>query len=517
MDHRARTSDAQALLSRVRTTVSDARVAEAAAFGAVADWADAHTSDELVGDPISVYGLWHDEEHAETLAGDQFLELGGPGCPVVAEFSIAEIAAARGTSFDGARRLVGDAVEVRHRLPRIHARVAAGEVDVWRARRIAQATRTLTPDAAGFVDAHVAHVAHKVTQPQLERLAAEAAARFDPETTEAERLDADAGRHLTIDLHGVPYADPLTGVLAGTIPISGVLDLADALDLEAAVAHIAAQLADLGSPDSLDVRRSVALGELARRSDGIDTLDLAAGSSDAGEAVDPDALAARRAKAAQRHRRDVVLHVHLDAAAIRSTLDGRGPGLDPLTGATGIDLAHLDTPGTARGVVTVDQVRDWCGQPDTRVIIKPVIDLNTHEAVDAYAIPDRIADHVRLQWRTCVFPYCDRPARACDLDHRDAYDHGPGAPPGQTSSDGLYPLCRRHHRMKTHAARGSSGPPEQRRWRYRPTRPDPGDPHGEPPDALHWTSPTGQHFIVDRHGTVPWLPPDEEPSDADET
>ncbi|HEY1134762.1 MAG TPA: hypothetical protein VGE77_09315, partial [Nocardioides sp.] len=79
---------ATALIDAVQGTTRTARVAEAAAFVAVGDWADAHTSDSVVGDPIGALGEWLDQEYVETLAGDQFLELGGPGAPVVAEFCI---------------------------------------------------------------------------------------------------------------------------------------------------------------------------------------------------------------------------------------------------------------------------------------------------------------------------------------------------------------------------------------------------------------------------------------------
>ena len=45
----------------------------------------------------------------------------------------------------------------------------------------------------------------------------------------------------------------------------GELDLADALDLDAAVTAGAQALKDLGSTDTLDVRRATAVGDLARR------------------------------------------------------------------------------------------------------------------------------------------------------------------------------------------------------------------------------------------------------------
>ncbi|HEY1135425.1 MAG TPA: DUF222 domain-containing protein [Nocardioides sp.] len=545
---------ATALIDAVRERTRTARVAEAAAFVAVGDWADAHTSGAVVGDPIGALGEWLDPEHAETLAGDQFLELGGPGAPVVAEFCISEIAAVRGCSFDAARRLVGDAVELRHRLPRVHARVVAGEVEVWRGRRIAQQTRVLSFDGARFVDANVAYVAGRATSGDIDRLVAEAAARFDPESLEAERLDADAGRHVTIDFSGLAYRDPLTGTLRGTVDVTGSLDLADALDLERAVAHVAGQLADLGSTDDLDVRRSIALGEIARRSDGIDTLAFSVGEASSSEE-----------RPVLRSKRDVVLYVHLDHAAITGTVHGFGPGIDACTGTTGIDLAHLDTPGMPRGLVTADQVRSWCGSPDTRVVVKPVIDLTAAPtstvatstvatstvatptvatptvatsgsvtsavatsaalgaaggsvagsasisvarlAVDGYRPTERIADHVRLRWPRCVFPYCTRSARASDLDHRNAYDPTTACGMGQTSTTNLYPLCRRHHRMKTHPELATG-----RRWSYRPTDPE----QGEPPGVLLWTSPTGLTYLVDRDGTRPWSRPAPDPDDPDD-
>ncbi|WP_447646826.1 DUF222 domain-containing protein [Nocardioides zeae] len=481
---------ATALIDAVRERTTAARVAEAAAFVAVGDWASAHTSDEVVGDPITVLGEWHEESYVETLAGDQFLELGGPGAPVVAEFCIGEVAAARGCSFGAARRLVGDAVELRYRLPRVHARVAAGEVDVWSGRRIAQSTRTLTFEGAGFVDRHIAYVAARATSGDIDRLVAEAAARFDPETTEAERTEADGGRHLTIELGDVAYADPLTGTLRGTIDVHGTLDLADALDLERTVAHVARQLTELGCDQDLDVRRSIALGEIARRCDGVTTLEY-----DADQPPTPT-----------RTRREVVLFVHLDDAAITGTLNGLGPGIDACTGTTGIDLARLDTPGAPRGAVTVEQVQAWCGSPDTTVIVKPIIDLKAEDAVNGYTPPDRIADHVRARWPRCVFPYCTRSSRTADLDHCEAYDHH--GPPGQTSTANLFPLCRRHHRMKTHRELKTGN-----RWTYRPTDPT----RNEPPNAVIWTSPMGLRHLVDRDGTRPWPPPDETPDQTHKT
>ena len=59
----------------------------------------------------------------------------------------------------------------------------------------------------------------------------------------------------------------------GTLAVHGELDLADALELEAAIQAVAAQLKELGSTESLDVRRSEAVGELARRELALDLTD----------------------------------------------------------------------------------------------------------------------------------------------------------------------------------------------------------------------------------------------------
>ena len=133
---------------------------------------------------------------------------------------------------------------------------STGDLRPWLARRIADQTLLLSPEAASFVDRHVAHVAHKIGPVQLERLVDEAIATFMPELAEERRLAKADGRYFTVEQQQISYA--------GTSTVHGELDLADALDLEQAVAGLAAQLKDLGSEDSLNVRRAAAVGELAR-------------------------------------------------------------------------------------------------------------------------------------------------------------------------------------------------------------------------------------------------------------
>jgi hypothetical protein len=72
-----------------------------------------------------------------------------------------------------------------------------------------------------------------------------------------------------------------------------------------------------------------------------------------------------------------------------------------------------------------------------------------------------------------AFPGCHRPSQDCDLDHIEAYiPRDEGGPPGQTCAGGLAPLCRRHHRAKTHTP-----------WTY----------HRLPDGGSRWTTPLRPH------------------------
>ena len=400
--------------------------------------------------------IWGDQHPAESLEaaevfrssgyaggfGDTAVPVAGPGAPLVAEFSIAEFAAAVGLSTEAGKYYVGHALELRYRLPRLWARVVGGELPAWKARRVADVTagRGLTTEAAAYVDRHVAPVAHKIRPAALDRLVEEAIARFMPEAAEEIRRGAANGLHFTVDHEQVSFA--------GTSLVHGELDLADALDLDQAVGVRADHLKDLGCDEPLDVRRAMALGDLARHQLALDL-----------QTEDAEVQAANR-----KRPRPVTLYLHLHQSAVEG---GGGVGRVENT----------------RSLVTVDQIRDWCGHPDAQVTVKPVIDLADHVHVQAYEVPDRIAEPVALRDVTCVFPWCTRPARrlrpdehACDCDHVVPHTRG-----GPTCTCQLAPLCRRHHRLKTHGG-----------WTY--TILEPG--------SYLWSSPHRYQYLRDHTGTV---------------
>src|SRR3954451_10924950 len=195
--------------------------------------------------------------------GQTHLELAGPGAPSVAEYAVPELAAALGMSTEAGKRYLGECLELRYRLPRLWRRLTAGDLPAWKARLVARETTRLSLEAAAYVDRHLAPVAHKVKPTQLDRLVNEAIGRFMPD--EVERLAAESWdkRHVTVYEQLVSFT--------GTMTVAAELDIADALDLEAAVTAGAQQRAAMGSTEPLDVRRAQAVGDLAG---GQTTLDL---------------------------------------------------------------------------------------------------------------------------------------------------------------------------------------------------------------------------------------------------
>jgi hypothetical protein len=143
-------------------------LAEAARFELAVAWAEAHPAP--VEEPVV------DQYGELVMYGDQPVTLAGEGAPGMSEFAVAEFAAAVGmTPFQG-RAFIGAALECRYRLPQTWARVLAGEVPVWKARRVTDHTHRLPAAGAAYVDAELAPILDTCSYAQVERAATTAAA-----------------------------------------------------------------------------------------------------------------------------------------------------------------------------------------------------------------------------------------------------------------------------------------------------------------------------------------------------
>ena len=377
------------------------------------EWAAMHPTDSIY-DAMTVPGTQHE------------LAVAGEGAPLVAEFAVAELATALGRTADSARMWLGTVLEARYRLPKVWTRMVNGPLEPYRVRMIAERTMLLSPDAAAWVDAQVAQVAHKIGPVRLARLIDDAIRRFDPDEAIAKELAAAERRKVEVYTRDV--------AAGGVVDIAATLDAVDARDVDAALARAAHQLLLDGSDAPLDVRRALALGEIARRELALDlvTGEITATASSA------------------------TLYLHMSAADMT---DAR------------VEKGSSDYP------VAAERLREWLTRPGTTVMIRPVVDLATEAASKGYQPSPRLREQVILKNRTCVFPFCTRAARTADLDHIHPWEQG-----GKTTTSNLAPLCRLHHRVKTHG-----------RWNYIQLSP------GE----FRWRSPHGQSFHVDPTGTAP--------------
>ncbi|MEO5652805.1 MAG: DUF222 domain-containing protein, partial [Marmoricola sp.] len=169
--------------------------------------------------------------------GEGLCPLAGVGAPWVAEFAPADFGAALSISVDAAKQLLGDALELAHRLPRLWALVQDLAVPAWRARLIARETRDLGLDAVRFADRLIAAVPDKIGSVNAARLVQEARLYFDPDRAIADE-DAALARRGVWSRPGV--AGPATTEMWMT------LDTPDAELFDQSLSRVASDLRGLG-------------------------------------------------------------------------------------------------------------------------------------------------------------------------------------------------------------------------------------------------------------------------------
>lgn len=418
------------LLAGAVDALARERAAQVDLLVAAADWADAHPVGE--GEAAASHG-------GSGAYGEQAVSLAGPGAPLMSEFAAFEFAAALGWTPERTRALIADAIELRHRLPRLwDLTVSDRLVPVHVARHIARHTLDLTKDAANQADRAVAgEPPSRIAKARALRLVDEVRLWFDPDRAVDDEQHALAARGAWTYPTGTP----------AVAEMQLLLDQDDADRFDHALSEVAARLKALGDADPLDVRRAKAAGVLADPRAALDLLT--------GEAREHGARTGPATK----------LYLHLSDESLLDRVEGAG---GPVT------IERL-------GTVTQALIEEWL--TGARVVVRPVLHLAGDAAaappsVDRHDAPDAMREAVVLRDATCVYPGCTRDSRACDLDHIEAFiDPGDGGPPGQTGLANLAPLCRRHHRAKTHGG-----------FTYRRL----------PDGSYRWTLPSGLSRIVVR-------------------
>ncbi len=188
---------------------------------------------------------------ARTLPGtERGIRLAGTGTPLVREFALAEAAAELHLTTFSARRLIGDALETRHRLPAIWARVLAGEAVTRLVRAVAQATRDLTADQAGTVDTALADLVDgRLPYTRFRDILDAAVIAADPDAAAARERAAATDQFAKVGQsndHGHKTLYVRTDAAAMT-------------RIDTTIAYLADALATLGDPDPEHLRRVKAL------------------------------------------------------------------------------------------------------------------------------------------------------------------------------------------------------------------------------------------------------------------
>lgn len=424
---------AAATLAAVEGALVARRAAEARDLALAAHWADLHAADPQLGP--GGRRAWQ--------GGDRLVQVGGDGTPEVQELCLAELAIARRVHPHAGRKVVADALDLRHRLPTWWTAVHQLRLEPWIARKVATMSRELDAVSVRVVDAALPDHLGEVSPARILEVVRAKVIEADP-ARHAAALDAEKQRRYV----SLSRTDEL-----GLRHVIARVRAGDAVWVDAMVARVADLLAPrFPEGTTRDQLRSEAFGWLARPAellrllvDGTPqpTLDDVA-LADAVRDADP-----------RRLRPQVVLYVHLHEAALR----------------TDVGVARVEEIGP----VLSREIPEWLGH--AHVTVRPVLDASDQVAFDAYEHPESLQERVTLRSPADSFPHANQVTRRLDLDHVERYR---GDRAGQTGDHNSQPLGRTGHRAKTHAG-------------YRVRQLAPG--------SYVWRTPHHHYRLVDAHGT----------------
>ncbi len=383
------------------------------------------------------------------------------------------------------------ALSLRDRLPRTRAAMATGHLSGFRVRQIesatvnvdrerideveAEALRYIAPDAPVVEPDWTAGRGDEPDGPADSRDGADDEPDDGQETGDRPRpvRRGLVGRRLTDTIARVIARKDPDGVrtrrarkreerfvgvsddIDGAVYLNGSLPAEDGRRL---VGRLTEMARDVCTKDgrSLDQRRADALMALV---DGAQILPCACGGD-----------ACPRAGRTVPAQRKPLVHVIIMDSTLRGSDD---PGYLDGYGVIGAEHARsIARSGTLRPIrLPEDKRRRASDDPTGRPAGPPAH--GVPESAWRYRPGSVLDTWVRIVGGRCQWPGCDAAAWNCDLDHTVPFNHADPMHGGMTTSEGLKPYCRYHHRMKHSGV-----------WKERVG----------PDRALHLTAPTGHEY-----------------------
>ena len=353
----------------------------------------------------------------------------------VSEFYPDELALILNCSRSSATQLWERSTTLRRRLPATWAALADGWLDWPRARAIAAElgwpARETPAAVLASVEAVVLPQATGLSITRLRALVRAELIRADPAAADRRRKKAERDADVTV-----------RGLGDGMGELRATMPLTEAAEVRAEANAHARALKEAGDERPIGQLRSAVLHDLVTRP----WQERPSVSAHVEVVASLGALEGAAAGAPGAGREPVLVDGEPVPAALArellERLDALCPGgLQAPTDGT-LSLAVTDSDGRLLAVVT---------RRALEAAVRRGEDLGPPPAVDRYAPSPAQRRFARTRDRTCRHPGCSNRAGWADLDHVVAHAEG-----GETDCANLCCLCRRHHRLKTHA----------RGWRY---------------------------------------------------
>jgi len=513
--------DAHAACAALAAAHADLLDVECRQLMLAAHWIDLHApADEPDAGPDRFSG------RRDVLPGmERTVAAGADGTPQISEFACAEFAALQDMHPLAGRAQLAKVANLRHRHPKLWARLRRGEVRGWKALEVARivgrSDYRLSLEQARDIDEHTHQWIDTLPWGAFLDLLEARIIAADPAAAEARRKQAEAeqfvgcgksteqglktfiAKALAGDvIKMVASCDRIAEILAtrgdtrprGQLRAAALGILANPAkalalllsaqqDPDAPTDHDTQGSSEDGEPGGREDPAELGVGDLHPAQDDADDADDATEGGNAPEQV-PCPSCAGAGALPPGAAAFVKPHIDLDKILPKATL---------YIHCTKESLESGQGVGRVEGIgpITVGQVQEFLAHRNVRPV--QVLDLADQRPLDGYEFTGPLREAVFLTSPRDVFPYGATTGRTRDIDHPEPYlPPERGGPPGQTRLDNAAPMRRFHHRLKTFG-----------RWRLR--QPEPGTYVWRSPHGYYWlTTGTGTHRLPNTVGETLW-------------